>query len=218
MKLRRPAPKTLRRILIAAAILLALGGAGLIAYPFATDLWANRIQSSLAGEMNPGAYRAREVRTGEALTRLEIPSIDVSTIVVEGTTLEALRAGAGHYPQTPLPGERGNVAIAGHRTTFSKPFNRIDELGAGDEVILTTPIGRHVYEVLGAPAVVKPNDWTLIDEYPKKGSFLTLTSCHPEGSADFRIVVRAKLVDSSGKIAGVGPVGGTRTSHLEGAA
>ena len=218
MKQRRPAPWTLRRLLFGVAILLALGGAGLIAYPFATDLWANQIQSGLAGEMNPSAYRAREVSTGEALTRLEIPKIDVNTIVVEGTTLEALRAGAGHYPQTPLPGHRGNVGIAGHRTTFSKPFNRIDELSTGDKVILTTPIGRHVYEVVGEPAVVKPTDWAPIEKYPKKSSLLTLTSCYPEGSDDFRIVVRAKLVDSSGEIAGGLPTGGSQVSRLEGAA
>lgn len=202
MKLRRPTPKVLRRTLIALAILLALGGIGLIAYPFATDLWAEQIQRGLAAEMTPRSYRTGEVDTGEALTQLEMPSIDVDTIVVEGTTPEALRAGAGHYPQTPLPGERGNVAIAGHRTTFSKPFNRIDELSAGARVILTTPIGEHVYEVIGEPAVVKPTDWAPIDDYPKKGSWLTLTSCYPEGSDDFRIIVRAKLIDSSGEVAG----------------
>lgn len=202
MKLRRPTPKVLRRTLVVLAVVLALGGIGLIVYPFATDLWANQIQRGLAAEMNPRSYRTGTVSTGEALTRLEIPAIDVETIVVEGTTLEALRAGAGHYPQTPLPGERGNVAIAGHRTTFSKPFNRIDELNRGDDVILTTPIGRHVYEVMGPPAVVKPTDWSPIDDYPRRGSFLTLTSCYPEGSDEFRIVVRAKLIESSGEIAG----------------
>lgn len=201
MKLRRPTPKVLRRTLFVLAILLALGGIGLIAYPFATDMWANQIQRSLAAEMTPRSYSTGGVSTGDALTQLEIPSIDVDTIVVEGTTPEALRAGAGHYPQTPLPGARGNVAIAGHRTTFSKPFNRIDELGSGDEVILTTPIGEHVYEVIGEPAVVKPTDWAPIEDYPK-GSWLTLTSCYPEGSDEFRIVVRAELIDSSGKVAG----------------
>jgi sortase A len=207
VKLRRPTPKVLRRTLMVTAVLLALGGIGLIAYPFATDLWAEQIQRTLASEMTPGSYSPGDIRTGEALTRLEMPSIDVDTIVVEGTTPEALRAGAGHYPQTPLPGERGNVAIAGHRTTFSKPFNRMDELGPGDKVILTTPIGEHVYEVIGEPAVVEPTDWAPIDDYPKKGSWLTLTSCYPEGSDEFRIVVRAKLVDSTGKVAGGAAVG-----------
>ncbi len=115
-------------------------------------------------------------------------------IVVEGTTLSALRAGAGHYPKTPLPGRRGNVAIAGHRTTFGRPFNRIDELAAGDRIILTTPIGRHVYEVTRRPWVVDDYDWSVIHDYPDGASLLTLTTCHPEGSDDYRIVARAELV------------------------
>lgn len=193
----------LRKSLTAAAIILALVGVGLIAYPFATDLWAARIQSGLSGDLdaNESDYKLGRVKSGDPLTRLEIPKLDVDVIVVEGTSLAALRAGAGHYPKTALPGLPGNVGIAGHRTTFGRPFNRIDELKPGDRVILTTPIGRHVYEVIQLPRVVVPLDWSVIDDYPKKGSFLTLTSCHPEGSDDYRISVRAKLIESSGSAA-----------------
>ncbi len=201
--LRRPGRKAIRRGLGALAAALALGGAGLVAYPFATDLWASRIQSGLAGEFAASIDQQRlgRIEVGDPLTRLEIPKIDVDVIVVEGTTLAALRAGAGHYPDTPLPGEAGNVAIAGHRTTYGKPFNRVDELTRGDEVILTTPLGRYTYEVVSRPWVVEPTDWSAIDDYPAGGSFVTLTSCHPEGSAAYRIVVRAKLVDSSDAVA-----------------
>ena len=61
-----------------------------------------------------------------------IPALNVDTVVVEGTGATALRAGAGHYPNTPLPGEEGNVAIAGHRTTYGKPFANLDRLAVGD--------------------------------------------------------------------------------------
>lgn len=195
--------RVLRRVLIATAAALALGGTGLLAYPFATDLWAARIQSDLSGGLATAAadYRRGEIKTGEALTRLEIPKFGVDVMVVEGTSLAALRAGAGHYPKTPLPGEKGNVAIAGHRTTYGRPFNRLDELAPGDKVILTTPIGRHVYAITGEPYVVEPTDWSPIRDYPSRGSFLTLTTCHPEGSADYRIVARARLVRSSDVIA-----------------
>lgn len=198
MKLRKPSAKVLRRTLTGAAVALALVGVGLVAYPFATDLWAARIQSGLAGDFaaSVDTFRAGEIRVGDPLTQLEIPKLGVDVIVVEGTSLAALRAGAGHYPETPLPGERGNVAIAGHRTTYGKPFNRLDELMPGDRVILTTPIGRHVYEITQRPWVVDPMDWSPVNDFAKGGSFLTLTSCHPEGSADFRIVARAELVRS----------------------
>lgn len=201
MKLSRPSAKAIRRSLTALALVLALGGAGLIAYPFATDMWAGRIQTSLradlALEASADAYRAGEVKIGKALTRLEIPSLGVDTIVVEGTTPAALRAGAGHYPKTALPGEIGNVAIAGHRTTYGRPFNRMDELKPGDKVILTTPIGKHIYEITTRPWVVDPSDWSPIRKFEEGRKFITLTSCHPEGSATYRIVVRGELVEST---------------------
>ncbi len=205
MKLPTLSRRGLRRLLTALAACLALAGAALVAYPFATDLWAARIQSGLAMELAASGedYRLGALRTGDPLTRLEIPKIDVDTIVVEGTSLAALRAGAGHYPETPLPGEEGNVAIAGHRTTYGRPFNRMDELVAGDKIILSTPLGRHTYEVTSRPWVVLPHEWdAVVNDYPEGASLLTLTSCHPEGSAAYRIVVRAKLVESSGALVG----------------
>lgn len=197
-----PSPRTIRRTLSGLAIVLALGGTGMIAYPFATDLWANRVQTTLSAELSASAqeYRFGKIAVGEPLTRLEIPRLGVDVVIVEGTTPAALRAGAGHYPETALPGDSGNVAIAGHRTTYGRPFNRMDELKPGNRVILTTPIGKHVYEVMHKPWVVSPEDWSPITDYAANGSFLTLTSCHPEGSASHRIVVRAQLVESSNEI------------------
>jgi sortase A len=188
-----------KRLLTATAVVLALAGALLIAYPFATDLWAAHLQRGLSGELNENAnaYRRGDVGVGRALTRMQIPKLDVDVVVVEGTTPAALHAGAGHYPDTPLPGEGGNVAIAGHRTTYGRPFNRLGELRPGDRVVLTTPIARHVYEVSGQPWVVDAYDWSPIREDLGAGSWLTLTTCHPEGSATHRIVARAKLVSSS---------------------
>jgi len=205
MTLARLSPEALRRTLTALAVCLALTGAGLIAYPFATDLWAARIQTGLATELAASAesFRLGTLESGDPVTRLQIPAIDVNTIVVEGTSLAALRAGAGHYPETPLPGEAGNVAIAGHRTTYGRPFNRMDELEAGDKIILSTPLGQHTYEVTSRPWVVLPHEWdAVVNDYPPDGAFLTLTSCHPEGSATHRIVVRAKLIDSSDSLVG----------------
>ena len=190
-----------RRLLTATAVVLALAGVLLIAYPFATDLWAAHLQRDLSGQLNENvnAYRRGDVGVGRALTRLEIPKLDVDVVVVEGTTPAALHAGAGHYPDTPLPGEDGNVAIAGHRTTYGRPFNRLAELRPGDKVILTTPVGRHVYELSEEPWVVEAHDWSAVRSYPEKGAWLTLTTCHPEGSATHRIVARAKLVTSSAR-------------------
>jgi sortase A len=120
--------------------------------------------------------------------------------VVEGVSKKALDTGAGHYPTTPLPGEPGNVAIAGHRNTFGKPFADLDRLQQGDKVILETPIGTHTYEMVPAfdnhpnPWVVEPSDLTVLN--PTSEPYLTLTTCHPRGSAKQRLIARLALVES----------------------
>jgi sortase A len=184
-----------RRLLSGFSIITAVVAIGLLAYPLATNYFQDRLQSKLAIQLrSPQAranYSAGHTPEGDALTRIVIPTIKVDTVVVEGTGASALRAGAGHYPNTPLPGEEGNVAIAGHRTTYGKPFANLDRLAPGDEVVLDTPIGRHVYKVTKAPFVVPNTDFTVISQTP--GHTLTLTTCHPKGSASQRLVVKAEM-------------------------
>ena len=184
-----------RRLLSGFSIITAVVAIGLLAYPLATNFFQDRLQSKLAIQLrSPQAranYSAGHTPEGDALTRIVIPTIKVDTVVVEGTGASALRAGAGHYPNTPLPGEEGNVAIAGHRTTYGKPFANLDRLAPGDEVVLDTPIGRHVYKVTKAPFVVPNTDFTVISQTP--GHTLTLTTCHPKGSASQRLVVKAEM-------------------------
>lgn len=188
-----------RRFLGVLSVLLFLGGIVLFAWPFLTNLWTGYKQAGLeeqfASEAHRRAYVTRTIRPGEALTRIVIPDLDVNTIVVEGTTLSALEAGAGHYEDTALPCEQGNSAIAGHRTTYGKPFASIDALGAGDRITLVTPVGRCTYRVVGEPWITHPEDFGVLRQ--GDGSALTLTTCHPPGSADQRLIVRARLVSSS---------------------
>ena len=75
---------------------------------------------------------------GTALGVITIPAIDLSMVVVEGTGDDQLRSGPGHYPGTPLPGEAGNSAIAGHRTTYLHPFYNLNDLVAGDSITIET--------------------------------------------------------------------------------
>lgn len=186
----------LRRVLSGFSVLLVLGGLALVGYPFATNMWTDRIQERLENQIaSPElqqAYKERKVETGDSLTRIKIPALGLDTVVVEGTTPSALRAGAGHYPQTPLPCEGGNVSIAGHRTTYGRPFGNVDQLKPGDTIELTTPIGGCVYQVAKAPFVVAPTDMSVID--PTGERSLTLTTCHPKGSAAQRLIVRATWV------------------------
>ena len=186
----------LRYVLSGLSVVLLLGGLGLVGYPFATNMWQDRIQERLEEQIaSPElqqAYRERKIQTGDSLTRIKIPALNVDTVVVEGITPSALRAGAGHYPQTPLPCEAGNVSIAGHRTTYGRPFGNVDQLKPGDTIELTTPIGGCVYQVSRAPWVVAPDEMSVID--PTAERSLTLTTCHPKGSAAQRLIVRATWV------------------------
>ena len=186
----------LRRVLSGLSVLLVLGGLALVGYPFATNMWTDRIQERLDNQIaSPElqqAYKERKIETGDSLTRIKIPALGLDTVVVEGITPSALRAGAGHYPQTPLPCEGGNVSIAGHRTTYGRPFGNVDQLKPGDTIELTTPIGGCVYQVARDPWVVAPTEMSVID--PTAERSLTLTTCHPKGSAAQRLIVRATWV------------------------
>jgi sortase A len=143
------------------------------------------------------AYAARVLnrRTddGQPLGRIRMPSIGVSSVVVAGTNGASLRRGPGHYPGTPLPGARGTVAIAGHRTTYGAPFRRLDRLDQGDRVEVRMPYGRFVYEVERERIVPPTATWvTQRVGYDR----LVLSACHPLYSAAKRIVVFARLVDT----------------------
>ncbi|MEY2415615.1 MAG: sortase, partial [Ilumatobacteraceae bacterium] len=130
----------------------------------------------------------------EAVARLEIPRMGLNRIVVEGATASALTKGPGHFPETPLPGQLGNAAIAGHRTTHLHPFLDIDKLQPGDQIFVTTFNGRYVYEVTGTE-IVDPTDYAdVIPTTDATKATLTLVSCTPRYSATNRIVVRADLV------------------------
>ena len=130
------------------------------------------------------------VPEGEATARIQIPAIGLDKIVVEGVALPDLKKGPGHYPETPLPGQEGNAAIAGHRTTYGAPFNRIDELKPGDEIIVTTVQGEFTYEV-AETLIVSPDHVEVLED--KGDDRLTLSACHPKYSARQRIIVVSKL-------------------------
>jgi sortase A len=128
---------------------------------------------------------------GDALGRIQIPKIGASFVMVQGTEPGDLRQGPGHYVDTPLPGEPGTVAVAGHRTTYLAPFRDIDQLKRGDQIRLRMPYGQFTYEVERQQIVAPTATWvTHRVGYDR----LVLTACHPLYSAAQRIVVFARLV------------------------
>jgi sortase A len=197
-----------RRAVELVAAILALSGVAMFAFPAVTDVFnryqQRHVQLKLADPSFQQLYQEHRIPVGKGLTRLVIDNsrVKVNTVVVEGTTLAALEAGAGHYVDTPFPCEQGNVGIAGHRTTYGRPFNKIDQMRPGDTIDLITPFARCTYQVVrpfsghSNPWVVLPNDYSVVGQGGALGSgqWLTLTSCHPLGSDSHRIVLRLKLV------------------------
>jgi sortase A len=129
---------------------------------------------------------------GSAVAHLVIKKAGVDAYVVEGVTESALKQGPGHYPGTPMPGEPGNSAIAGHRTTYGAPFWDLQKLTAGDDIFITTRAGQFRYTVEQL-LVVAPTQVSVIA--PTPDNRLTLTTCNPRFSATSRLVVVAKLTD-----------------------
>jgi sortase A len=128
---------------------------------------------------------------GDPLGRLQIPKIGANFVIVQGTDAGDLREGPGHYVNTPLPGEPGTVAIAGHRTTFLAPFRDIDALKPSDPINVQMPYGDFTYSVQRTRIVDPTATWVM-----RKIGYdrLVLTACHPLYSAAQRIVVTARLV------------------------
>jgi sortase A len=125
---------------------------------------------------------------------LSIPRIGMNDdAIVQGVDTDQLREGPGHYPGTPLPGQAGNVAIAGHRTTYAAPFYNLNELQPGDPIVIQTVQGTFRYAVTQTNTVA-PTDSAVLDNSPT--AELTLTTCNPRYSASHRLIVVAVLQSS----------------------
>ena len=135
---------------------------------------------------------------GGAIEHLVIPSIHVDRFVVEGTDEADLRQGPGHYHGTAYPGQNGNAAIAGHRTTYGAPFFELDGVRPGDQILITDLNGRTWTYIVHSHEVVGPNDVSVLDPTPFPQ--LTLTTCNPRYSAAQRLIVFARLQGPAGAV------------------
>ena len=125
---------------------------------------------------------------------IEIPKLGLSVPLNQGISLKTIDRGPSHWPGTALPGNVGNVVIAGHRVTHSKPFRHIDTLAAGDEIIYVVNGVRSVYAVTSHEVVTPDATWIVNQT---KDATTTLFACHPPGSARYRYVVYGALVSTT---------------------
>jgi len=135
----------------------------------------------------------RGLEQGQAFGRIEIPRIDVESVVVHGTRWGAdLSRGPGHYERTTVPGLGRTVGVAGHRTTFGAPFRNIDDIRVGDAITLEMPYATFRYRVF-EHEIVDSDDWSVIRN--RGFDTIMLSACHPLYSAEQRWIVYGRLVE-----------------------
>jgi sortase A len=159
-------------------------------YDQAQGNWA--LDHAAISDRPPVKFRVN--REGTLVGRIEIPRLDLSAIVFEGTSDGTLARGVGHLMGSAGPGEHGNLVLAGHRDTF---FRELRGIRKGDEVTITAPGGEFQYQV-ASTAVVQPDQTEVLKS--DGGATLTLITCYPFryiGNAPERFVVRATKVERS---------------------
>ena len=167
------------------------------------------IDPTMVEQSTEAISRVTRATKGDVIGRIMAASIGLDKFIVEGAAATELRSAIGRYRGTAFLGDKGNVALAGHRTTYGAPFGRIGELLPGDKINILTPVGTAIYEVMdpvvaskswagtvreisGGYSVVGPSDeFVLADVGDNR---LTLTACHPKFSAEERIIVVAQLI------------------------
>jgi len=143
-----------------------------------------------AGSAKSAGSRGAEPAEGEPLGRLAVPRLGLSVMVAQGVSAGTLRRAVGHIPATALPGEPGNVGIAGHRDTF---FRSLKDIRKNDTLTLETLGGTYPY-VVDSIAIVGPEDVNVLA--PTGHPTLTLVTCYPffyVGAAPQRFIVQAHL-------------------------
>lgn len=162
-----------------------------------------------AAEETDGRAGPRQPRWDEAYAVLRIPKLGVTAPVARGVSKAGVlnKGYVGHYPQTSAPGAPGNFAVAGHRNTHGEPFRYLNRLRAGDRVEVDTAEGRYVYGVERGVPETLPGDGTVLDPVPYSsvhpqrrmegpGHYLTLTTCTPEYTSKYRLVVWGRLLSA----------------------
>ena len=176
--------RTLTRFILATAVVIAVGvPAGVQATPEPAGLVPDPARQ-------PSFHRSQT--SGTPVTTLRIPTISLDEVVRSGVSLDVIDRGVAHWAGTAGPGDEGNVVLAGHRTTHTRPFEDLDRVSVGDLVYLDDGSGFEVIYRVDKTFIVDPSDLWIT--YNRDRPSLTMFACHPKGSARYRIVVTAELL------------------------
>jgi sortase A len=165
------------------------------------QLWGTGIAEFRSQKALEKTFEARRAPTpqysvpknGEVAGRITIDAIGLSKILVAGVDYRNLERGPGIFPGSPLPGHLGNLAIAGHRTTYGAPFARLNELKTGDPIQIETVEGSFTYVVKSSPRIVAATDVQVAQTFDPNATTLTLITCHPKWTSKKRLIVEATI-------------------------
>ena len=176
--------RALTRFIIATLVVVAVGiPASVHATPEPSGLVPDPARQ-------PSFHRSQA--SGAPVTTLRIPTIGLDEVVRSGVSLDVIDRGVAHWAGTAGPGDDGNVVLAGHRTTHTRPFEDLDRISVGDLVYLDDGSGFDVIYRVDRTFIVDPSDLWIT--YNRDRPSLTMFACHPKGSARYRIVVTAELL------------------------
>ncbi|MGA5203144.1 class E sortase [Streptomyces variegatus] len=165
---------------------------------------ASSLQNDWAsGKRNPGTFEP-----GQGFALLHIPKLDVVVPIAEGTNSKGVldRGMVGHYAEgalkTAMPGDKtGNFGLAGHRNTHGEPFRYINRLTKGDPIVVETQDKYYVYKMASILPVTPPSNTSVLNPVPpgsgftEPGRYITLTTCTPEFTSKYRMIVWGKMVE-----------------------
>jgi sortase A len=190
-------------LLLAGAIAVAVSAGSFIGMTVWQKWQSREFDRQRAAPQTPAQTIARpRIKTGDIVGRLAIPRLNVRVMVREGSDERTLSLALGHIPGTALPGQPGNIGVAGHRDTL---FRSLRNVAANDEITFETPRATYVYRVK-TTQIVKPDDVQVLDPGPIRE--LTLVTCYPfeyVGSAPDRFIVKAQLIPEGAVVASIHP-------------
>lgn len=189
-------------------VLMMIIGAAIIISALSMRYEANKVQKNMIEDFNKNIQKVDEQlganenvviddkKTTDnkkgTLGIISIPKIELNVALSEGIDATTLKYAVGHFVGTPMPGIKGNFCVAGHRSyAYNEYFNRLDELGIGDKITVTTVDGEFTYEVYESK-VVKPEETSVLDN--TKNSEITLVTCTPIRLATHRLIVKGRMI------------------------
>lgn len=181
--------KKISKIIAAMGLILILGSVSLNLYTKYKESEAiNNLKQKI--EVKDDSDENKEIKIGDEIALIDIDSVDISSVIVNGIGKEQIRHYIGHFENTPMPGETGNFSIAGHSSTiYNNVFNNLKNIKVGDDIVITTIDAKFIYKV-SEVFESEPSNMSVLDQ-DNEIKEMTIVTCTKDGKE--RLIVKAVL-------------------------